>query len=36
MRKALLIGIDAYSTAPLKCCVNDVNGLSVALANNFD
>lgn len=36
MRKALLIGIDRYNTAPLNCCVNDVNGLSYALAKNFD
>ncbi len=36
MRKALLIGIDKYHSAPLDCCVNDVKGLSSALAKNFD
>jgi len=36
MRKALVIGIDAYPTAPLHGCVNDAVAVATVLATNGD
>src|SRR3546814_3932996 len=37
MRRALLVGIDRYRTAPqLYCCVSDAEALETVLAQNHD
>lgn len=36
MRKALLIGIDDYTQAPLNCCVNDAVAVNTLLERNGD
>lgn len=36
MRKALVVGIDNYVTAPLKGCVNDANAVAAVLEANGD
>lgn len=36
MRKALIIGINDYKSAPLKCCVNDANVLGSILGTHGD
>lgn len=36
MRKALIIGINAYPTAPLAGCINDANRMNEVLARNED
>jgi Caspase domain len=36
MRKALVIGINDYSTAPLRGCVNDANSIANVLESNGD
>ena len=36
MRKALVIGIDEYPTAPLRGCVNDANSIASVLEKNGD
>ncbi len=36
MRRALLVGIDEYSFAPLAGCVNDVRAMERLLARNTD
>jgi len=36
MRKALVIGIDAYPTAPLSGCINDATAMSELLKRNGD
>ena len=36
VKKAVVIGIDHYPTAPLKGCVNDANAVADALAKNGD
>lgn len=36
MKKALVIGIDEYPTAPLQGCVNDANGIANMLRINWD
>lgn len=36
MRKALIVGIDDYPTAPLKGCVNDASAIATILESNGD
>jgi len=36
MRKALVVGIDGYATAPLQGCVNDANAVAAVLEANGD
>jgi len=36
MRKALVVGIDGYATAPLSGCVNDANAVAAVLETNGD
>lgn len=36
MRKALIVGINNYPTAPLRGCVNDANSIATILATNGD
>jgi len=36
MRKALVVGIDGYATAPLQGCVNDANAVAAVLESNGD
>jgi hypothetical protein len=36
MRKALIVGINNYSAAPLKACINDANAVSTVLSVNGD
>lgn len=36
MRRALLVGIDDYKSAPLAGCVNDANAVSAVLARHHD
>lgn len=36
MRKALVVGINDYPTAPLRGCVNDANAIASALSTNGD
>ena len=36
MRKALVVGINDYPTAPLRGCVNDANSIATVLAANGD
>lgn len=36
MRRALVVGLDAYPRAPLNGCVRDAQRVSALLANNFD
>src|SRR6266849_5540372 len=36
MRKALIVGIDAYQSAPLTGCVNDANKMEEVLRRNED
>ena len=36
MRRALIVGIDEYSSAPLRGCVNDANRIAALLKNNED
>ncbi len=36
MRKALVVGIDGYATAPLSGCVNDANTVAAVLETNGD
>ena len=31
MRKALVVGINGYSSSPLRCCVNDATDVHAAL-----
>ena len=36
MRKALVVGIDNYSSCPLSCCCNDADDMAGILSNNGD
>ncbi len=36
MRKALVVGIDNYSSAPLRGCVNDANSIAAVLSTHGD
>jgi hypothetical protein len=36
MRRALLVGVDDYPTAPLAGCVNDVRAMGSVLGKNYD
>ena len=34
LRKALVVGIDNYSTSPLRGCINDANAVASILKTN--